>query len=164
MNQSLLSLIEGMRRSLGEVVQPELASDHARSQLAGTIDVLGKLERMLAWSPDVLIDQLSLLREGCDAFAARAAEAGAQVPTLAPVPPRPLRQSELEQAVRDGGTLLATHIDWLLDPATPIDARARGALDALLRSILRGQLQAERNLIPRADFGAMTAGAQRTAN
>ena len=158
MNQPLPALLESLRRALRDTVQPELSSDHARSQLAGAIDVLGKVERMLAWSPDVLIEQLEIAHEGLAAFAARSGRAGPPA-----YPARPLRQAELEQAVRDAGTMLAAHADWLLAPPPAIDEALRTELDALLRDTMRRQLKVERRLIARADFGAMTAGAQRAA-
>ncbi|RYF76402.1 MAG: hypothetical protein EOO22_02175 [Comamonadaceae bacterium] len=159
MNQPLPTLIESLRQALSATVQPELTSDHARSQLAGVVDVLAKVERMLVWSPDVLIEQLEIARDGLEAFAARTGRAA-----LPAIPMRPLRQAELEQALREAGAMTASHADWLLDPATDLAPATRSELDALLRETIRGQLLAERRLIPRADFGAMTAGAQRATN
>lgn len=159
MNQPLPTLIESLRRALIATVQPELTSDHARSQLAGVVDVLAKVERMLVWSPDVLIEQLEIARDGLEAFAARTGRAAPPA-----IPMRPLRHAELEQALREAGAMTASHADWLLDPATKLAPATRKELDALLRETIRGQLLAERRLIPRADFGAMTAGAQRATN
>ncbi|RYX91463.1 MAG: hypothetical protein EOO28_25510 [Comamonadaceae bacterium] len=69
MNQSLEALMGSMRRALEGEIQPELQSDHARSQLAGVLDVLRKIESMVVWSPDVTREQLEVL-EVCLAQAA----------------------------------------------------------------------------------------------
>ena len=52
MNGSLPALVEALRRALREEVAPDVAGDHARTQLAAVVDILGKLEAMIVWSPE----------------------------------------------------------------------------------------------------------------
>ncbi len=166
MNQSLPKLIDSMRRALREEVQPELSTDHARSQLAGVLDILAKVERMLAWSPDVLREQLGILRSGDEAVMALAVRHGVTAPATAAAvttTDASMTQAELEQAVRAGEQRIAQLTDWLFDPATPVRGSVQAEVDATLRDTLRQLLVAERKLIPRADFGAMTAGAAKAA-
>jgi len=59
MNFSLAALFQGARRALAEGVMPETTSDHARAQLAGVLDILGKLEGMVVWSPQAQAQQLA---------------------------------------------------------------------------------------------------------
>ncbi len=162
MNQSLSALFQGIRRTLRDDVHPELTSDHARAQLAGVIDILGNLERSLAWSPDLQHERLRLLLAGSEAFIARAAQAGVTLDGLpAPAAEALLTQAGLAQAVREAEAQFARLTDWLFDAATTLADDARAELDTLLSDTLRQLLLAERKLTARADFGSMTAGASR---
>ena len=167
MNQPLPELIEAIRRSLREDIRTELQSDHARSQLAGVIDILSKLERMLVWSPDVLHEKLAALQRSCAALHALATAHGSHKPAPEPwTPPAtnpPLRHAELEEAVRTGEAWLVRLTDWLFDAEAQLPEAARREIDAMLRGALRELLAAERKLIPRTDFGSMTAGASQRA-
>lgn len=159
MNQSLEALMGSMRRALRDEILPELTSDHARSQLAGVLDVLGKVESMVVWSPDVVREQLELL-DACLAQAVtRIAAEGHPVPAgVAPgAPAKPethaALQAELVHAERRFGLLT----DWLFSPPTELPAPLKDELHELLRTALRHTLKAQRRLVPNADFSAMTA-------
>lgn len=157
MNQSLVGLLEAIRRALRDDVLPEIDTDHARSQLSGVLDILGKLERMLVWSPDVFRERLAAIDAGSAALITRAAAAGC---TLPPRPARlspPQSQADLEQAVRSGEQWLVTLTDWLFDPKAELSANQRDELDTLLQDTMRDALVAERRLVSRADFTSMTA-------
>jgi hypothetical protein len=162
MNQSLTGLMEVMRGSLRDVVLPELTTDHARSQLAGVLDLLGVLENQLVWSPDTLREQLRAIEQGELRIAARAEEAGCILPVavMGASPVAPLCQAELEQTVGAGEQRLVALADYLyLTDALPaaLPVSLRDELDALLRSTLRETLVAQRRLVPKANFSAMTA-------
>ena len=157
MNSSLTGLIEGMRRALREDIRPELATDYARSQVAGILDILGKLERMLAWSPDALRERLGILKAGGAAIAARAAAAGYTAPPdPSPVRSEALRHADLEHAVRAAEQRLVALTDWLFDSPAALPGDLHSELDALLRSTLRDALVVERRFVSRADFSSMT--------
>lgn len=160
MNQSLPELIEGMRRALREDVQGELATDHARSQLAGVLDILAKLERMVAWSPDVLHEQLRTLERGCEAFARLAGTAvDAEPAPASALTGTPPSQGELEAAVREAEARLNRQTDWLFAHGAALEPALRERLHGQQQQTFRALLLAERRLVPRANFGAMTAGA-----
>jgi hypothetical protein len=178
-NQSLPALINGLLRSLREVVLPELQSDHARGQLAGVLDVLGKFERLLVWSPDLLRSQLQTVQTGCSAIVAAAAATGVVVPTAIssesttepnskpttepnskpttePNSP-PLLQADLERALSAAEQQLIALTDWLFEPSNALTTDTRVELDHLMRETLRTTLVSERRLITRADFTAMNS-------
>jgi hypothetical protein len=174
-NQSLPALVDGLLRSLREVVLPELQSDHARGQLAGVLDVLGKFERLLVWSPDLLRSQLETVQTGCSDIIARAAAAGVVVPTA--IGPEsitqpnlksatgstteptsmPLQQADLELALIEAEQRLIALTDWLFEPSNALTTDIRVELDRLMRETLRSTLMSERRLITRADFTAMNS-------
>jgi hypothetical protein len=153
MNIALPELLAALRRTLHESVRPEVTGPYAIGQLASVEDILGKLERMVAWSPEAHELQARALRDGCMAFVASAAQEGIVLPPLSSAAGTP------EQDLRAAEADVMRLTDWLFDtPATLGDA-ARAALDALLLQALRCQLVIERQRIPLTDFGAMTAGA-----
>ena len=154
MNFSLTALFQGARRALAEDVLPETASDHARTQLAGVLDILGKLEGMVVWSPDAQARQLEALRRGCEAFAARAAKEGEPLPVS-----ETGGSDSIDDQLRDAEAQVMRLADWLFDPARTLHAGARADLDAILREAMREQLRVERKMIPLTDFAAMTAAA-----
>ena len=151
MNFSLTALFQGARRALAEDVLPETASDHARTQLAGVLDILGKLEGMVVWSPDAQARQLEALRRGCEAFAARAAKEGETLPVF-----EPAGSDSIDDQLRDAEAQVMRLADWLF---RTLHAGARADLDAILREAMREQLRVERKMIPLTDFAAMTAAA-----
>jgi hypothetical protein len=162
MNQSLEALMGSMRRALRDEILPELTSDHARSQLAGVLDVLGKVESMVVWSPDVTREQLELL-DACLAQAAtRITAAGHAGPTgMAPASPaKPATQAALQAALADAEHRFARLTDWLFAPPEDLPAPLVDELHELLRTALRNTLKAQRRLVPSADFSSMTAPRQ----
>lgn len=162
MNQSLIGLLEGVRRSLRDDVQAELTSDHARTQLAGVLDILGKLERLVVWSPDALRERLDVIEAGCASIALRAVSSGHPPPPHAlPALPALMRQADLEQALRRAEQRLAALSDWLFDPAAELPPALRRELDSALRATLRSALVVERRLVQRADFSSMTGAVAR---
>lgn len=52
-----------VKKVLREDVKPELSSDHANTQLAGVLDILEKLERILVPSPEILRQKLAIIDE-----------------------------------------------------------------------------------------------------
>lgn len=157
MNQSLDALMGSIGRALREEILPELQSDHARSQLAGVLDVLGKVQHMVVWSPDVVREQLDLLEDCLAQAVARIAAAGETAPAgLVPAAPRPsATQADLRRALADAERRFARLTDWLF--ASPGE---RAELHELLRTALRNTLKAQRRLVPSADFSSMTAPSQ----
>jgi hypothetical protein len=159
-NQSLQALVGSIRRSLREEILPELGSDHARSQLAGVLDILGKMESMVVWSPDVTREQLVLL-DTCIADAmARITVAGLVGP--ADMDPSGIaasheNQATLEGALQDAERRFARLTDWLFDAPQHLPSALSDELHALLRMTLRSTLKAQRRLVPSADFSSMTA-------
>lgn len=159
MNQSLEALMGSIRRALQDEILPELESDHARSQMAGVLDVLGKIESMVVWSPDVTREQLELfeacLAQAAARFAAEGHVAPAGISCSSSSPP--LTQSALESALADAERRFALLTDWLFAPLGGLPALFSNELHELLRTTLRNTLKAQRRLVPSADFSSMTA-------
>ncbi|NPC54980.1 hypothetical protein [Caenimonas soli] len=155
MNFSLTALFQGARRALAEDVLPATTSDHARTQLAGVLDILGKLEGMVVWSPEAQQRQLDALLRGCAAFAAHAAKAGEVTPAFAQG-----SNAGIDEQLRVAEAQVMRLTDWLFNPTRTLDANARRELDAILREAMREQLRVERKMIPLTDFASMTAAAE----
>lgn len=145
MNGPVSALLQAAQRSLLDAVRPELHSDHARSQLAGVLEILAKLERMTDWAPVMLREEQQALDAAAARFEAKAAEAGLVLPGAAPggAGARAASQARCRQLS-----------DWLYDTQAP--GPLRDALDACLRVGLREAVAAERRHVPRTDFTAMT--------
>jgi hypothetical protein len=150
MNMALPALLEALRRSLRETVQPELRSDHARSQLAGVLDILGKLERMTDWLPAIEQEEHDALVKGLDAVAKLAAAAHVSLPSG----PEPATGNATE-ACRERLRRLS---DWLFE--AELAPAIRNEMDALARAALRESIAAQRRRIPRTDFSSMTASSE----
>lgn len=159
MNQSLEALVGSMRRALREEILPELLSDHARSQLAGVLDVLGKIESMVVWSPDVVREQLDLLDACLSQAAARITAMGLVAPagTAPAARSHPATQAALQVALSDAERRFARLTDWLFAPPEHLPTPLVDELHELLRTALRNTLKAQRRLVPSADFSSMTA-------
>jgi hypothetical protein len=159
MNQSLEALMGSIRRALHDEVLPELGSDHARSQLAGVLDVLGKVESMVVWSPDVMREQLELLEACMVQAAARIAAAGHAGPagTGVTAMAEPATHAALQAALGVAERRFALLIDWLFAPPETLPATHADELHDLVRAALRNTLKAQRRLVPSADFSSMTA-------
>jgi hypothetical protein len=139
-NEPIGLLIKSVSRALREHLQPELTTDYARSQLAGVLDILSKLEQMADWSPAMVAEVDGALREGNAAFVDAAAASGLSTPQ-----PTPDSPADTARAMAD----------WLFQAQMPDGTREQ--LDAILRESLRASVLAQRRRIPRADFSAMTA-------
>lgn len=159
MNQSLEALMGSICRALREEILPELQSDHARSQLAGVLDVLGKVESMVVWSPDVTREQLDLLEACLAQAAARLAAADHAGPAgIAPAAPvSPETQAALQAALADAERRFALLTDWIFSLPAGLPTPLSEELHDLLRTALRNTLKAQRRLVPSADFSSMTA-------
>jgi hypothetical protein len=162
MNQPLEALMGSMCRALRDEILPELTSDHARSQLAGVLDVLGKVESMVVWSPDVTREQLELLDACLAQAAARITAAGLAAPagTAPASPAMPATQAALQAALTDAENRFARLTNWLFAPPADLPVPLMGELHELLRTALRNTLKAQRRLVPSADFSSMTAPRQ----
>lgn len=143
MNGPVSALLAAARRSLESAVRPELHSDHARSQLAGVLDILAKLERMTDWAPAMLREEQLALQAAVAAVESRAAAAGLALPATPAGDDLAQWQARSRQLS-----------DWLYD-TVPAGA-LRDELDAALRAGLRAAVAAERRHVPRTDFSAMT--------
>lgn len=155
MNIELSKLIEALRRTLEDNVQPELRTDHARGQLAAVQDILGKLGRMAVWSSDASAQQARVLAEGCADFVARLAQAGVKLPL-----PVSEQDGSPEDALLAAEAQAMQLTDWLFDDGATLPQSVHAELDAILRQALRQQLIIQRKLIPLTDFGAMTSVAK----
>jgi len=155
MNIELSKLIEALRRTLEDNVQPELRTDHARGQLAAVQDILGKLGRMAVWSSDASAQQARVLAEGCADFVARLAQAGVKLPL-----PASRQDGSPEDALLAAEAQAMQLTDWLFDDGATLPLSVHAELDAILRQALRQQLIIQRKLIPLTDFGAMTSVAK----
>jgi len=159
MNIELSKLIEALRRTLEDNVQPELRTDHARGQLAAVQDILGKLGRMAVWSPDASAQQARVLAEGYADFVARLAQAGVKLPLPLPLPAS-RQDGSPEDALLAAEAQAMQLTDWLFDDGATLPLSVHAELDAILRQALRQQLIIQRKLIPLTDFGAMTSVAK----
>jgi len=163
MNQTLIGLVQGMQRALRDDVLPELATEHARCQLFGVLEVLGKLGHLAVWSPDLLRQQAQAMADGIAALEVHGAPSAAhdvQPPAEKDgAADAPGVHARLEREVQAGERRLQELIDWIFDPANGLDDNARAEADKLLRETLRKTLVIERNVLPRVDFSAMSGGA-----
>lgn len=163
MNQPLDALMGSIRRALREDILPELQSDHARSQLAGVLDVLGKVESMVVWSPDVVREQLQLLDDCLAQAASRIGEAGHEgLPGMVPASTKnPQTLAALQGALADAEHRFGQLTDWLFASSRGLPVALTSELHDLLRTTLRNTLKAQRRLVPSADFSSMTAPSPR---
>ena len=155
MNISLCQLTLALRCALEENVKPELQTDYARSQLAAVQDILGKLERMAVWSPDVQAQQVNVLLQACADFKATAVRLGVDLRL-----PEALLSGTDGTSLRDAEAQLMQFTDWLFDSGETLARPINSELDRILRQALREQLVIQRKLIPLTDFGAMTSASQ----
>ncbi|MDO8906568.1 hypothetical protein [Hydrogenophaga sp.] len=159
MNQSLEALMSSVCRALQEDILPELSSDHARSQLAGVLDVLDKVESMVVWSPDVVREQVDLIESCLSKAVVFIAASGHSAPSgiAADEPVNPATQTALLAALADAEYRFARFTDWLFSPPERLPGPLSVELHELLRTTLRNTLKAQRRLVPSADFSSMTA-------
>ena len=129
---SIDALIGALCASLRADVLPELTSDHARSQLAGTLDILAKLQVMCDWSASMQCEEQEMLERGIRAVTQHAL-ASSITPALVTTPGEPLLETQAR---------MRELIDWLFD--TPLPPTLRDELHALLRPILHEQVAAQR--------------------
>lgn len=175
MDAPVSALLAAARRALDEAVRPELRSDHARSQLAGAMEILAKLERMADWSRGMVDEECAALEKGIAQFEVRA-QHHARGLGLSPLPPfglstsKPTQIASTGSARADGGesegastssarteeshARIRLLTGWLFDTVPP--GPQRDELDALLRNTLREAVAAERRHVPRTDFSSMT--------
>lgn len=139
------ALLEAACRGLREAVQPELQTDHARSQLAAVLDILSKLAHMTDWAPHILREEDQALAAGIAAVQARAAAQGHTFPARAVDPAAADAQADRARVLSD----------WIFE-TVPAGAQ-RDEYEQLLRHALRAAVAAERRHVPRSDFSAMTS-------
>jgi hypothetical protein len=154
MNIAFARLVEALRLTLQENVQPELRSDHARGQLAAVQDILGKLAGMAVWSPDAAAQQAQVASRACADVKERLVQAGVELrlPVL-------VSTGESGEALTDAEAHLIQLTDWLFDEGAALPDPVSAAVHSILRQAMRQQLIIQRKLIPLTDFGAMTAAA-----
>jgi hypothetical protein len=154
---TLPGLVETLRNALRQGVAPELETDVARTQLAGVIDILDKLERMAVWSPALLRERIAVLDAGCAAIVLRAKEAGVAAPVdLPPALSAHPTQVQVEESLRAAEERIRRLTDWLFDAQSALPAPLRQDLDTLSRATLREAIAVERRLTARADLSGMT--------
>lgn len=141
MTAGIKGLLRSLQRTLCEDVQPELQSDHALSQLAGAIDILGKLEPLVDWAPAPLEAQETPLLDALERAQDAARAAGC--PTV-------LVAGSTDARVRN-------LIDLAFDKQTGLPPALVEEIHALLLSALRESVTAQRRLISKTDFSSMTS-------
>lgn len=154
MEMSVVGVMEAMRSSLAGAVLPELQTDHARGQLAGVLDVMGKLERMMDWAPAMLQEEARPLQDVLVAVTARLAASGHPLPTEISAGEREDALALCENRVRD-------LCDWLFEQeGVSLPRPLRDELHAMLSAAMRQSLTGQRNRIPRADYSSMTSSSE----
>jgi hypothetical protein len=144
--------IAAIRSALQTDVQAELVSEHARSQLLGAIEVLDKLQGLMEWSPEMLVEQGVALRSGSERLRAETRD----------MPERPLRPHENDDVAEPEGRLRgdAAHmgewVDWLYAHRDGLEADRFRALEMLVRDVIQAALAAERRRISASDYSSMT--------
>ena len=168
---SIDALIGALCASLRADVLPELTSDHARSQLAGNLDILAKLQVMCDWSASMQCEEQAMLERGIRVVTQHALASSITPALVAPsdgskygeklaAMPGETQSATLGQNLLETQAKMRELIDWLFD--APLPPTLREELHALLRPILHEQVAAQRRRIPRADFSSMTASSQST--
>lgn len=130
MRPSPQELVDGVRRILKEVVEPELTSDHARQRLAETRAVLAQLD----WDNAglLLAQRTAALRE----VLADLQEAGLPVPPAVLVEPLGTSYQVLSRQHGACGTALIALLP-ALDEAAATDPRLAEVRAALLATLLQ---------------------------
>jgi hypothetical protein len=144
--------IAAIRSALQTDVQAELVSEHARSQLLGAIEVLDKLQGLMEWSPDMLVEQSAALRSGSERLRA-------ETPDMPERPPRPHENTDVaepEERLRGEAAHMSEWIDWLYAHRDRLDADRSRELEMLVRDVIQAALAAERRRISASDYSSMT--------
>lgn len=144
--------LSAIRTALEDDVLAELASEHARSQLLGAIEVLDKLQGLMEWSPEMRREQIATLRAGSDRL--RAETAGLPAP-----PPRPADaagDAGLEASLGVEASHMGEWVDWLHAHRGEIGGERTRALEMLVRDVIQAALAAERRRISASDYSSMT--------
>ncbi len=144
--------IAAIRSALQTDVQSELVSEHARSQLLGAIEVLDKLQGLMEWSPEMLLEQSAALGSGSERLRAETRDM--------PEPPERAHENadvaEPEERVRGDAAHMGEWVDWLYAHRGGLDADRSRALEMLVRDVIQAALAAERRRISASDYSSMT--------
>ncbi len=155
--QSIPQLLQIVRATLREDIAADLQTDHARSQLAGVVDILSTLEQMVSWSPGWLGERLAAVTSGIAAFGSAARAAGHPLPASLSDPESDAIGADIVRSVERAEDRLAGIVDWHFLNGSRLPPAIRDELDKVLRLTMRQALLAERRVVAPADFGAMTA-------
>lgn len=144
--------IAAIRSALQTDVQAELVSEHARSQLLGAIEVLDKLQGLMEWSPEMLLEQGAALRSGSERLRAETGD-------LPEGPPKPHENDEVavpEERLCREAAHMGEWVDWLYTHREGLDADRSRVLEMLVRDVIQAALAAERRRISASDYSSMT--------
>ena len=164
MNNSFPRLIDGMCATLRSEVLTRLDDEFARGQVFGIINLLNTFKVRASWSEGFLLQQIEAQERALRGAAATAAPLSGAAP-----PPKP-------KAADQGGGRAATSIDallarrdannralgawlgWLDAEGAKLPPDAAAAIEKLLRTAMRAEIDIELKNSPRPLFAEMSSG------
>jgi len=158
MNNSLVTLIDGMVATLRSEVIPQIATAFARGQVYGVIYMLNSIRLRAEWSSGFLREQLAAQLELRDSLAPLLA--GLDAPALPKAATADIDSKGLE-ALRDANDgHVCMLIEWRGALAGRIDGGRARAIDAALLHYMNRQLNFELATSAKPMFAEMSAGAE----
>jgi hypothetical protein len=154
MSLRLPELLSAIQEALRRDVMDELKTEHARSQVLATVDILEKLKALADWSPAVLEAQIAALDEGLRSLRV---EAQGLPDHPAPRPSRrPATSADLEEIRAASLMEIDAWTEWFYGCRDGLEPARAVRLETLLRTVIRDYLAVERSRISAADYSSMT--------
>jgi hypothetical protein len=162
MNNSFPRLIDGMCATLRSEVLSRLDDEFARGQVFGVINLLNTFKVRASWSEGFLLQQIAA-QEGALQGAATIAR---PLPAATPAPEMPVRAGDAAAtpidallARRDANNLaIGAWLGWLEAERARVPPAAAAAIEKLLRTAMRAEIDIERKNSPRPLFAEMSSG------
>ncbi len=161
MNNSFARLIDGMCATLRSEVLTRLTDEFARGQVFGVINVLNTFKVRADWSAGFLLQQIGAQREALDEVAALLPDvaAGLPLPAMPQSPlPRATPASDLLAQRDDGNRAIGAMLEWLDAERDDLSPEQATAIEMLLRTAMRAEVEIELKNSPRPLFAEISSG------
>ena len=162
MNNSFPRLIDGMCATLRSEVLTRLDDEFARGQVFGVINLLNTFKVRASWSEGFLLQQIEAQERALEGAVAVARP----LPAGTPPPEMPVAEGgaaatpiDALLARRDANNLtIAAWLGWLDAERARLPADASAAIEKLLRTAMRAEIDIELKNSPRPLFAEMSSG------